>query len=352
MTPDQAAAVLAPCIGPVEVLQVSAKLNYKPNVDVLHLRVNAVDPSIPDTVILKTLSPNALESEVQLFTSERANHEFLIRCGFAQKPTVYGHGPTLMVLENLGLEQGGFSDTRSAEIAVASLLARLHAGSIGLERDYLNVLQGYGISEPPAKSVSRKLSFGQGWAVAAHILTEIGQDPQRFNQTIERFIQADQACDWVCGFIHDDFAHGRQAVISDTGLYIVDFERSRFGNIFVDPVRIMLGEVSAKGDDDAMLFSLDFTSEFLSIYLNQLESNLPAPLADGFEDEFGRVAILVALELIGDCVEMAESGLFVAPLEAAVADIFARLIDVLDHLSAQQDMAISLSAIVSATQNA
>lgn len=346
----QVEALLTPLFGPVHVAHVSRKLNYKSGTDVWQARITASGSTVPSSVFIKALSSSANPTEALLFTLERANYEFLMRCGFTHKPRIYGSGPQAIVLEDLGRETRGFSDVASAELAVAEVLADLHANTIGLESDYHDLLQTYGIADPPARSINFKTTAGQGWAVLSHILTELGRDADAFNRIIERFAQAEPAPEWARGFIHDDIAQGRQAVICDAGVRLVDFERARFGNIFVDPARIMLGEACLKGEDDATLISLNFSTEFLSKYLEQLQRNMAAPLPAPCKAEFGRVSVLIALELIGDCVALAEAGRFDVPLNLVIASICARLIEILEHLSAPEDLAEMLCAIVAATQ--
>lgn len=233
------------------------------------LRV-AIDPCgtpAPRSVVVKHLhprwygSPRHPEAPPE-FGEEVAAYDFLssLDPGFKERPLQLDYHPNGLLL----LEDVGPGDTAPLPFPlvgprVGILLARLHAATTGRLDGFHACRRRHDLSMGPDLrsdgETAAHMWFEQGLTSLAEWCRWTGvADEAATRRWLEPVVEAMVAPSPLDVLIHDDLANGRQCVVRDGRMRLVDFENAKPGHPLRDVAKVMIGKFERDLETSRMIF--------------------------------------------------------------------------------------------------
>lgn len=223
------------------------------------------------------IDPERDRFELANFAEEIRNYEFLmtLRDKYPYFPMLCSQNSRIFILEDLGPRTYHFDDNESLFDAITECFVQLHSTTKGKRKFYEEFMPStQAVEDKRVFSGDMQLKiFQMGRDIVADYLSILTpHSSQALISDTESVIEHIYNPDIFEAFIHDDLADGRQSVILDGVIHLLDFEHGKFGHSLMDLATILIGKMERDLDIDKLTYyNILLPTRLSNIYRSKLE---------------------------------------------------------------------------------
>lgn len=223
------------------------------------------------------IDPERDRFELANFAEEIRNYKFLmtLRDKYDRFPLLCAHNTKIFILEDLGPRDYHFDNNDELFDAIAECFVQLHTTTKGKKQFYEDFIPStQAVEDKRVFSGDMQLKiFQMGRDIVADYLGILTpHDTQAFVHETEQVVQHIFNPGVFEAFIHDDLADGRQSVVLDGVIHLLDFEHGKFGHSLMDLATIMIGKMERDLDIDKLTYyNILLPAKLTKIYRDKLE---------------------------------------------------------------------------------
>ncbi|SBS33274.1 hypothetical protein MSP8886_02700 [Marinomonas spartinae] len=190
------------------------------------------------------------------FANEILSYRFLmnIRNRFAAWPLLYHYNQRILLIEDLGANDPQIPDNLWQE--VADVFVNLHTATHQQHAQYQALLSTNDQHNCQHLKTVQQHAFTQARDLLSEYIEVLDhQNYHTFIQLTQQVLHDLNQPGHFHAFIHDDLVDGRQSILRDGKIYLLDFEHGKFGHALMDIATLLIGKMERHLDSNVMIYN-------------------------------------------------------------------------------------------------